>query len=81
MRKELRVMFRVSSTGKESSAGGESKTVESGQGADGDGGQGGVEPVPVAAEVTAPPSANGVARPPDIEIADEAAEKLQDLAV
>ena len=69
-------MLHVSSTGKESSAGGESKTVESGQGADG-------EPVPVAeaAEVTAPPSANGVARPPDIEIADEAAEKLQDLAV
>ena len=83
-RKELRIMFHLSSTGKESSAGGENKTVESGQKRAEDGGQSDVEAVPVeaaAAEVPAPPNANGVARPPDIEIADEAAERLQDLAV
>ena len=71
-------MFHLTLTGKESSAGRESKTVESGQNS-------GVEVVEAVAEdvaVTASLNGNGVsARPPDIEIADEAAEKLQDLAV
>ena len=81
VREDSRVMFRVSSTGKESSAGGDNKTVESGQRAEeGEAGRrSDVQPTPVA-EV-----ANGVVagHPPDddVEIADEAAEKLEALAV
>ena len=78
MREESRVMFRVSSTGKESSAGGDNKTVESGQRAEeGEAGRrSDAEPLPEVA--------NGVVAghpPDDVEIADEAAEKLEALAV
>ena len=61
-------MFYVSLTGKESSAGGgDNKTEERAEG---------------QSDVKTAPNGNGVARQsPDIEIADEAAEKLQDLAV
>ena len=77
MLEDSRVMFRVSLTGKESSAGGDNKTVDSGQRAEEDeAGRSDVEPLPVA-EV-----ANGVVgHPPDVEIADEAAEKLEELTV